>query len=86
VKIAELEAKLADLRIAERELVALESELVWKSTTPRAPEPKPERTKEIGSPARQTVSSAIAEVLSVHRALPAVDIAELGHIGKLCPI
>jgi hypothetical protein len=76
VKIAELEAKLADLRIAERELVALEPKLARKSPTPRAPEPKPARPKEIASPARQTVSSGIAGVLSVHRALPAIEIAE----------
>jgi hypothetical protein len=76
VKIAELEAKLADLLVAERELIALELELMPNSTTPRAPEPKSARTKEIASPARQTVSSAIAEVLSVHGARPAVEIAE----------
>ena len=70
VKIAELEAKLADLRIAERELVALEPELARKTTTPRVSKPKP------ASPARQTISAAIAEVLNAHGALPAVEIAE----------
>src|ERR1700730_7580403 len=76
VKIAELEAKLTDLRIAERELVALEPELARKTTRPRAPKPKPIRTEKVASPARQTISAAIAEVLNAHGALPAVEIAE----------
>ena len=76
VKIAELEAKLIDLRIAERELVALEPELARRTTTLRAPKPKPIRTEKVASPARQTISAAIAEVLNAHGALPAVEIAE----------
>jgi hypothetical protein len=40
-KIAELETKLTNLRIAERELVALEGALARKTTTPRAPKLKP---------------------------------------------
>jgi ribosomal protein L9 len=76
VKIAELEAKLTDLRIAERELVALEPELARKTTTPRVSKPKPMRTEKVASPARQTISAAIAEVLNAHGALPAVEIAE----------
>jgi hypothetical protein len=76
VKIAGLEAKLTDLRIAERELVALEPELARKTTTPRVPKPKPMRTEKVASPARQTISAAIAEVLNAHGALPAVEIAE----------
>ena len=81
VKIAELEAKLTDLRIAERELVALEPELARKTTRPRAPKPKPMRTEKVASPARQTISAAIAEVLNAHGALPAVEIAEYIKVG-----
>ena len=76
VKIAELEAKLTDLRIAERELVALEPELARETTTPRVSKPKPMRMEKVASPARQTISAAIAEALNAHGALPAVEIAE----------
>ena len=34
------------------------------------------RTEKVASPARQTISAAIAEVLNAHGALPAVEIAE----------
>src|SRR4029077_11035323 len=81
VKIAELEAKLTDLRIAERELVALEPELGRKTTTPRAPKPKPMRTEKSASPSRHSISAAIAEVLNAHGALPAVEIAEYIQAG-----
>jgi hypothetical protein len=69
-KITELEARIADLRIAERELVALEA----------APAPKPKRRREAkgAAGARQTVGAAIAEVLTQRGALPAGEIA--GHI------
>ena len=69
-KIAELEARLADLRIAERELLALEA----------APAPKPKRRPKAkgAAGAGQTVGAAIAEVLTQHGALPAAEIA--GHI------
>jgi hypothetical protein len=69
-KITELEVRLADLRIAERELLALES----------APAQKPKRRQEAKGPAgaRQTVGAAIAEVLTQRGALPAGEIA--GHI------
>ena len=76
VKIAELEVKLADLWIAERELVALEPELARKSTRPRLRKPKPKRTEKVASPARPTISAAIADVLNAHSALPAAEIAE----------
>ncbi len=79
-KIAALEAKLADLRIAERELVALEGAPAAKTAT--TPRPKPKRkpkakAKAKGpSPARQTIGAAIAEVLTEHGALPVGEIAE----------
>ena len=75
-KIAELEAKVADLRIAERELLALEPALARKSTTPRASKLKPQRGAKVASPVRQTISAAIVEVLNAHGALPAAEIAE----------
>jgi ribosomal protein L9 len=75
-KIAELEAKLADLRIAERELVALERAPARRTTAPRAPKRKPARRETAAPPARQTIGAAIAEVLNAHGALPAVEIAE----------
>jgi hypothetical protein len=86
-KIAELEAKLTDLRIAERELVALESAPARKTTAPRAPKRKPARREKAASPARQTISAAITEVLHAQGALPAAEIAEHikaggGKIGK----
>ena len=75
-KITELEAKLTDLRIAERELVALEPARVRKSTTPRVAKPKAMRRERVASPARPTISAAIADVLNAHSALPAAEIAE----------
>lgn len=77
-KIAGLEAKIADLRIAERELLALET-----VTAPRlkiTPGPKPKRKPRANgpAPAHQTIGAAIAEVLGQHGALPASEIA--GHI------
>jgi ribosomal protein L9 len=75
-RIAELEAKLTDLRIAERELVALEPSPARKTGTPRARKLKSTRMEKAASPARQTISAAIAEVLNAHGALPAAEIAE----------
>jgi len=65
VKIAELEVKLADLWIAERELVALEPELARKSTRPRLRKPKPKRTEKVASPARPTISRLLKKSVSV---------------------
>ncbi len=76
VKIANLEAKLADLRTAERELVALEPELARTAATPLNSKPKPLRANKVASPARQTITGAIVEVLNAHGTLPAVKIAE----------
>jgi hypothetical protein len=87
-KIAELETKIADLRIAERELVAL-------SGTPRAAAkeavkeeakatPQPRRGRKpgarTGTPGtqgpRKTIGAAIAEVLGQHGALEVAQIAD----------
>jgi hypothetical protein len=75
-KIAELEAKLADLRIAERELVALGPAPARKSTAARTPKVKPKRKGKGPSPASPTIGAAIAEVLHEHGALPVTEIAE----------
>src|SRR5262245_58236018 len=75
-KIAELEARLTDLRIAERELIALEPASARRATTRRAPKPKPTRRVKVAPPARPTISAAIIEVLNAHGALPAAEIAE----------
>ena len=75
-KIAELETKLADLRIAERELLALEKFPVRKTRT--APGPKPKRKPEASDQeeARHTIGAAIADVLGQHGALSAAEIAD----------
>ena len=75
-KIAELEAKIADLRIAEREIRALEK-LPSRKTRP-GPGPKPKRKPEASNQAeaRQTIGSAIADVLDQQGALSAAEIAE----------
>jgi hypothetical protein len=97
-KIAELEAKIADLRIAERELLAIEKSSARQARS--APEPKIKqkpgpktkqkpgpkaslRPKVLGKPkanapaeARQTIGSAITEVIDRHGALSAAEIAE----------
>ena len=75
-KIAELEAKIADLRIAEREIRALEK-LPSRKTRPGAG-PKPKRKPEASNQAeaRETIGSAIADVLGQQGALSAAEIAE----------
>lgn len=75
-KIAELEARLTDLRITERELVALGPTPARRTTTPRAAKLRPTRRGKAAPPARQTIGAAITEVLNAHGALPAADIAE----------
>ena len=79
-KIIELEAKIADLRIAEREIQALEK-LPARKTRPAPgpkPKPKPKRKPEASNQAeaRQTIGSAIADVLGRRGALSAAEIAE----------
>ena len=89
-KIAELEAKIGDLRIAERELQALDKISARQTTTAAEPKAKQKpapkaslRPKLLGKPkanapaeARQTIGSAIAEVIDQHGALSAAEIAE----------
>ncbi|HUI20518.1 MAG TPA: hypothetical protein VLZ74_05685 [Methylocella sp.] len=67
-KIAELEAKIADLRIAERELNALETAPVTRT--------KSKTTTNGAATARHTVGAAITEVLSENGPLPLAEIAE----------
>ena len=73
-KIAELEARIADLRIAERELEALDAAPALR-TTPKA-KAKRKPTTDDASKAPQTVGAAIAEVLSRNGALPLAELAE----------
>src|ERR1700731_257187 len=75
-KIAELEGKIVDLRIAEREIQALEK-LPSRRTRP-GPGPKQKRKLEASNQAeaRQTIGSAIADVLGRRGALSAAEIAE----------
>jgi ribosomal protein L9 len=79
-KIAELETKITDLRIAERELQALEkvSEPRAKAAPRFAPKPKGRRKPEAASEGapRQTIGAAITEVLDQHGSLSAAEIAE----------
>jgi len=77
-KIAELEAKIADLRIAEREIRALEKLPSRKTRPGPGPKPKPKRKPEASNQAeaRQTIGSAIADVLGQQGALSAAEIAE----------
>ncbi|WP_036262891.1 winged-helix domain-containing protein [Methylocapsa aurea] len=86
-KIADLEAKIGDLRIAERELQALEktsARPTKAASEPKAkqkPGPKPVRQPklkgklEAGEP-RQTIGAAISAVLAEHGPLSAAEIAE----------
>jgi Ribonuclease R winged-helix domain len=66
-KIAELEAKLADLRIAERELLALEKLPARKTRTVLGPNQ---------AEAHQTIGAAIADILGQHGALSSAEIAD----------
>ena len=77
-KIIELEAKIADLRIAEREIRALEKLPARKTRPAPEPKPKPKRKPEASNQAeaRQTIGSAIADVLGRRGALSAAEIAE----------
>jgi hypothetical protein len=73
-KIADLEVKIADLRIAERELAALDT-----APAPRGKAKAKARRKstaEAGTPAPQTVGAAIADVLTRNGPLPLAELAE----------
>ena len=73
-KIADLEARIADLRIAERELEALDAEPVLRTTFKAKAKRKPATRN--ASEARQTVGAAITEVLNRTGALPLAELAE----------
>jgi len=89
-KIAEMEARIRDLRIAERELLALDKISARQTRTEfepkqrQKPGPKPAQQPKLrGRPkasasteARQTIGAAITEVLDQHGALSAAEIAE----------
>ncbi len=73
-KIADLEARITDLRIAERELEALDT-----TPTPRRKlkaKAKRKPATDNASEARQTVGAAITEVLNRTGALPLAELAE----------
>ncbi len=73
-KITELEARITDLRIAERELEALDTapaplgKLKAKAKRKSATHNEPE--------ARQTIGTAIADILARTGALPLAELAE----------
>jgi len=73
-KIAELEAKIADLRIAEREIRALEKLPSRQDLDRGQSQNAPEASNE--AQPRQTIGSAIADVLGQQGALSAAEIAE----------
>ena len=73
-KITELEARIADLRIAERELEALDATPAPR-TKPKA-EAKRTLATDNASEARQTVGAAITEILTQNGALPLAELAE----------
>jgi hypothetical protein len=88
-KISKLEAKIGDLRIAERELQAVEKSPAREIRIAAAPKAKqkaatkakqkraPQAAKPKGEvEARQTIGAAITEVLEQHGAIPAAEIAE----------
>jgi hypothetical protein len=81
IKIAELEAKIGNLRIAERELLALERPLVQKTKVVAKPETKPERApKRIAAASGpkekpQTMGAAVIGVLD-QDTLSVAEIAE----------
>ncbi len=75
-KIADLEAKLANLRIAERELKELETPAARKAKELPAPVVKSEVAANNESAPQQTLVGAITEILGEHGALSAANIAE----------
>jgi hypothetical protein len=84
-KIAELEARLDSLKIAERELQQLEAPSTRAASTPKAStrkarvprSPKAQPTEAVAEPApKQSIGAAITDVLIQHEALSASAIAE----------
>jgi len=73
-KIADLEARITDLRIAERELEALDTTPAPRGKLKAKAKRKP--ATDNASEARQTVGAAITEVLKRTGALPLAELAE----------
>jgi hypothetical protein len=74
-KIAEVEAKLTDLRIAERELVALEPAPARPAAPAREFKAKPGRKPKTAAGPRQTIGQAITDALADQAALSVAEIA-----------
>ncbi len=74
-KIIGLEARLSDLRIAERELLALEPAPTRKTKAAPASRARRKAAANAVAEPRQTIGAAIAGVLSKHGALPVAEIA-----------
>ncbi len=73
-KIADLEARIADLHIAERELEALDAGPILRMKLKAQAKQKPATRN--SSEARQTIGAAITEVLNRTGALPLSELAE----------
>jgi len=73
-KITELEARITDLRITERELEALDTAPAPRGKLKAKAKRKPATRN--ASEARQTVGAAITEVLKRTGALPLAELAE----------
>ena len=73
-KITELEARITDLRIAERELEALGAVSAPQGKLKAKAKRKP--ATDNASEARQTVGAAITEILKRTGALPLAELAE----------
>ena len=73
-KIADLEARITDLRIAERELEALDTTPAPRGKLKAKAKRKPETHDATKAP--QTVGAAITDVLSRNGALPLAELAE----------
>jgi hypothetical protein len=75
-KIVELEAKLANLRIAERELQELERPQARKGKALSEPVGTSEAGTSDEPPQQQTLVAAITDILGQHAALSAATIAD----------
>jgi len=73
-KIADLEARITDLRIAERELEALDTTPAPRGKLKAKAKRKPKTDDAAIAP--QTVGAAITDVLSRNGALPLAELAE----------
>ncbi|MGO8846883.1 MAG: hypothetical protein ACLQFI_16425 [Methylocella sp.] len=73
-KITELETRITDLRIAERELEALDTAPAPRRKLKAKAKRKPATRN--ASEARQTVGAAITEILNRTGALPLAELAE----------